>query len=103
MIEGNIYDNCKGACVMWGLKAKTEHGRAPDDNKFKKNILIADELDSEFLKFVNTGTDNEFKDNEMWGSRASRGGLHQDAVRRLDERPNIPIPDTPCKHHPKAV
>ena len=97
-IEGNIYENCsRGPCVVWGWQQERGHRERPEDNTFRKNILIADEVDSEFLEFIHRGEDNTFKDNKMHGRRASRGDLPEDSVERLDNRPDITIPDTPCR------
>lgn len=98
IIEDNIYDNCGGpkACVSWGWKQETEHKRKPKNNDFRRNILIADRKDSEFLKFINKGEDNIFEDNKMFGDGAKRGDLPEESVERLEDPPTVTIPDTRC-------
>jgi Chondroitinase B len=103
IIEDNIYDNCGGpkACVSWGWKQKAEEGKPehklkPQSDEFRRNILIADKKDSQFLKFINEGDDNKFGDNKMFGDKAKRGDLPEESVERLEDPPNIPKPDTRC-------
>jgi Chondroitinase B len=101
LIEDNIYENCEGTCVSWGWKQKVEEGkpehtRKPKNNEFRRNILIADRKDSEFLKFINKGEGNIFEDNKMFGDKAKRGDLREESVERLEHPPNITIPDTRC-------
>lgn len=40
-IKGNIYDYCKGACVILGLRPKNTNTVIPKNNEFKSNKLIA--------------------------------------------------------------
>jgi hypothetical protein len=98
IIEDNIYDNCGGeeACVSWGWKQKTSHKFKPKNNEFRRNILIADRKDSQFLKFINKGEGNIFEDNKMFGDKAKRGDLPEGSVERLEDPPNITIPETRC-------
>jgi len=96
-ITGNIYENCGGRpCVSWGWAYKTSHTFKPINNTFKNNILIADRRDSKFLKFINKGSGNTFEDNKMYGDKPEAGDLPEDSFSRVDERPPITIPETPC-------
>lgn len=82
VMEGNTFENCQGVCVVWGQEGRPFH---PTDNTFKNNILIAEDVDSTFLKFHNDIGDqdekkkvkeaNTFENNEKKGNRASRGDL----------------------------
>ena len=42
IIKNNTYDNCKGACVIWGLKTVGGNTLIPKDNEFRNNKLIAE-------------------------------------------------------------
>ncbi len=76
-IEDNIYENCKGVCVVWGFRFGNNRSFKPKDNEFKKNKLKAGSERSVLLEFKNSGggDGNKFKDNEMDGSAADRGDL----------------------------
>ncbi len=80
-IEDNTYENCKGVCVVWG---KANRPDKPRGNKFRKNTLIANSVDSTFLEFDNKAEEdknkNTFEDNKMNGSRAKRGDLPEGAI-----------------------
>jgi Chondroitinase B len=91
-IEGNVYENCEGICVVWGRTNKDEK---PRRNTFRNNILKADQKDSEFLKFDN-GADrdeNRFEGNKMFGEHADRGDLRDREVEHLEHPPEIREPD----------
>lgn len=104
IIEDNIYENCGGpkACVSWGWKqdvddGEPEHKLEPENNEFRRNILIADSKDSKFLEFIHKGEGNTFEDNKMYGSKAKLGELPEGAAKQFEGQPNITIPDTKCK------
>jgi hypothetical protein len=104
IIEDNVYDNCGGpkACVSWGWKQETEEGKPehelePENNEFRRNILIADRKDSELINFINKGQGNTFEGNKLYGSKAKPGDLEQGQYEEIKGQPNIPIPDTKCK------
>jgi hypothetical protein len=114
-IEGNIYYNCKEACVNWGYKTHDEEegkckkdGRIvktyqlrrsipPTNNTFEKNTLVVEDGRGELnlVVFTEGGTvaGNTFRANKLYGENAKRGGLPQEAVERLPTRPEIRIPD----------
>jgi Chondroitinase B len=85
-IKDNIYEKCKGVCVVWGFRFgqdDPERSFKPKDNEFKENKLKAGSEHSVFLEFKNGvgEDDNDFKDNEMEGSGAERGDLPQSGLK----------------------
>jgi hypothetical protein len=92
IVKDNIYENCKGICVVWG---RTDKDEKPEDNEFRKNIMIAEEKSSEFLKFVKAerGHGNTFEDNIMYGKKVDRGELREKEVDRLESPPVIKKPN----------
>jgi hypothetical protein len=77
---------------VWGKKKKPEQTRTPKKNKFRNNTMIADDKDSTFLKFDDT-EDNVFEDNKLYGEKAKRGDIPEEAITKLSTRPEIKIPD----------
>jgi poly(beta-D-mannuronate) lyase len=81
IIEDNIFENCKGTAVIWGLEGNPEK---PIGNKFRKNTLIADRVESKFLEFHDGAEDkkekNTFENNKMKGDEAKRGDLPKEAI-----------------------
>ena len=96
LIEGNIYENCQGACVVWG---KSGRPLEPRRNTFRKNILIAEDKDSIFLRLRNDETEldldgedrNRFENNKMHGKKAERGKIPKETVERLSNKPPFTI------------
>ena len=90
-IEDNIYDNCKGPCVVWGWRPedKEDQTHAPKKNTFRNNTLIADKKDSEFLEIINAGDGNTFEGNKMYGSKAQPGDLPEGSAKHLGDSVNI--------------
>ena len=79
-IDGNTYKNCRGACVIWGQESRHLH---PVDNFFTNNTLIADQVYSTFLQFLDAGDakvrkTSTFEDNEIEGNHAHHGDLPQE-------------------------
>lgn len=101
LIEGNIYDNCEGTCVVWGRFNK-KNGRPaqklrPIKNNIRNNMIIADNIVSTLLlKFDDDANmaDNVFEANKLFGEKAKRGDMRQEAIEILSTRPVIEIPDT---------
>ncbi len=117
IIEDNIYDNCRGTCVVWGYKTykcepterepdkckKKCNGsrytiggpKKPKKNEFRKNIIIGDEIngDTTLLLFNADAEklDNVFKDNKL--HKAKRGHIPEEQGDTLDRRPPFRIPD----------
>ncbi len=115
-IEDNIYDNCKGTCVVWGVQAyprkikKTCDGKKikvegpkqlpiPSKNKFRKNTIIGDQInrDTTLLEFSSSNTyekakeaENVFKANKLY--KAKRGDIPEEQGDTLETRPGIEIP-----------
>jgi hypothetical protein len=117
IIEDNIYDNCKRTCIIWGFKTykcepterdpnkckKECNGRTytiggpkkPNKNKFRKNIIIGDEINGNttFLMFnaESEKLDNVFEANKL--HKAQHGHIPEEPGDTLDERPPFTIPD----------
>jgi hypothetical protein len=108
IIKDNTYDNCKGACVIWGLKTKGGNTLIPKDNEFRNNKLIAENKDSSFLKIIvdekkelkphDYQKDNTFEDNKMYGKKdkAKPGDLPAGSAKYKEGSPPNTIPDTKC-------
>jgi Chondroitinase B len=98
-IEGNIYENCEGICIVWG---RANRDLKPTENTFTNNTLIADHKESRFLKCVNhegekdknTFESNKTYGNKMYGKNAMPADLRGD-VKQLEEKDlqGIVIPD----------
>ena len=111
-IESNIYENCEERCVLWGKertvsnddrgekkckgkKYKLTEGFLPTKNKFRNNILIGDNKESLLLRLDEGAklADNVFEANKLFGEKAKRGDMLQEAIENLSSRPEIKIPD----------
>jgi hypothetical protein len=110
-IESNIYENCEETCVLWGKertvsdddrgekeckgkKYKLTEGFLPTKNKFRNNILIGDNKESLLLRLDKGAklADNVFEANKLFGEKAKRGDMLQEAIENLSSRPEIKIP-----------
>jgi hypothetical protein len=107
-IEDNTYVNCQGTCISWGHKDYADEKKKkcgdneytqkgpilPKDNKFRRNSVIADDNDSEVLGFILKDDltaptmeslrkrlkDNTFEDIRLYGKKAKRGLIPQEAI-----------------------
>lgn len=87
-IADNTFKNCRGPCIVLGQENRP---RKPEDNTFKNNTLIAEDVDSTFLIIPDhVGDDkdkkklrdaNNYKDNILKGRRASKGILEDSAFK----------------------
>ena len=80
-IDNNTFENCRGPCIVLGQERRD---RKPSGNKFRNNILKADDVDSTFLivpDHIGNNTEkkrvrdaNTYRDNELRG-RHTRPGI----------------------------
>jgi hypothetical protein len=89
-----VDDDDRGEKECKGKKYKLTEGFPPTKNKFRNNIIIGDNKESRLLELDAAKLeDNIFEANKVFGEKAKRGDMLQEAIESLSTRPEIKIPE----------
>jgi Chondroitinase B len=93
IVEGNVYDECAGTCIVWGRRNSV----IPINNKVRNNVLMAEYAKATFIEFSAgaAAQGNQFSDNIIYGGRASYGEMPSGSCERIGQMPKVEPPKIP--------